>query len=212
MGERFAVARRPLQNRVTPFGEIEALTGRGTMLGNRGTLCDDAQHIVRKWQVRRWIACRLHVPGRRRKLMQPHTWTELFFLDEAAAFAAGHRPCAACLYADYKRFKELWIGCFGGPAGADDMDDRLHADRILKGGMKRTHRAEISELPEGTYIALEGEAWVVIGERLLAWSDNGYTTSQSRFRHREVDVLTPASLVTVMAAGYVPRLHPSAAQ
>jgi hypothetical protein len=95
----------PLQNRVTPYGEIVALPDRGLVMGNRGILHDDARHIVRSWQVRRWIACRIAFRGRRRQLMQPHSYTELFFLDEATAFSAGHRLCAECRHADYQRFK-----------------------------------------------------------------------------------------------------------
>ena len=98
----------PLQNRVTPFGEIIAVPERGALMGNRGILHDDAGRIVRSWQVRRWIACRTAFRGRQRQLLQPHSWTGLFFLDEATAFAAGHRPCAECRHADYQRFKEAW--------------------------------------------------------------------------------------------------------
>src|SRR5271166_5030993 len=112
----------PLRNRVTPFGEIVALSGRGSLTGNRGILHNDARRVVRQWQVRRWIACILDVPGRRRIPMSPHTWTELFFLDEAAALAAGHRPCAECRRFDYNRFRFLWVACRGGPARADDID------------------------------------------------------------------------------------------
>src|SRR5262245_37465472 len=99
----------PLQNRVTPFGEIVAVPERGTLMGNRGVLHNDAGRIVRSYQVRRWIACRTTFRGRRRQLLQPHSYTELFFLDEATAFAAGHRPCAECRHTDYQRFKTAWM-------------------------------------------------------------------------------------------------------
>lgn len=199
----------PLQNRVTPFGDIEALAGRGLLTGNRGILHDDMRRIVRPWQVRRWIACRLHVPGRRRQLMRPHTWTELFFLDEASAFASGHRPCAECRYAEYRRFKALWIACHGGPASADDIDARLHADRVLGDKSKRTYRARLSDLPDGTYVLVDRVAWLVRGDHLFAWSDGGYVGSRARPTGVHVDVLTPKSIVTVLSAGYAPRLHPS---
>jgi hypothetical protein len=199
----------PLQNRVTPLGDIKALPGRGLLTGNRGILHDDARRIVRPWQVRRWIACRLHVPGRRRQLMRPHSWTELFFLDDAAALAAGHRPCAACRYADYKRFKALWIACHGGPAGADDIDATLHADRVHRDRSKRTYRAHLSGLPDGAYVQFDGVASLVSGDKLFAWSDGGYVGLRARPINVQVDVLTPRSIVAVLSAGYAPQLHPS---
>ena len=200
----------PLQNRVTPFAQIAALPGRGLLTGNRGILHDDARRIVRPWQVRRWIACRLDVPGRRRQLMEPHTWTELFFLDEAAAFAAGHRPCAECRRADYARFKALWSVCHGGPAGADDIDAVLHRDRLLDRRTQRTYRAELADLPDGTYAVLDGAPWLVWRARLHAWSDAGYRHARARPKRAVVDVLTPRSIVPLFAAGYVPGVHATA--
>ncbi len=199
----------PLQNRVTPFGEIVALTGRGLLMGNRGILHDDARRIVRPWQTRRWIACRTEFRGRRRPIMRPHSWTELFFLDEAAAFAAGHRPCAECRCDDYRRFRSLWETCSGTPAGADVMDATLHAER-LDGRTKRTYRAELASLPDGTYVALEGRPWLVWDGALLAWSGSGYDARRARPPHLELDVLTPPSAVAVLAAGYGAAVHPSA--
>ena len=125
----------PLQNRVTPFGEIVAVPERGTLMGNRGVLHDDAGRIVRSYQVRRWIACRTAFRGRHRLLMQPHSWTELFFLDEATAFAAGHRPCAECRHADYQRFKEAWAVSVGARMAL--MTWMCHARRSA-GGARRT--------------------------------------------------------------------------
>src|SRR5437867_3840935 len=120
----------PLRNRVTPFGEIVALPGRGTLMGNRGILHDTAQSIVRDSQVRRWIACRLEFRGRHRDIMTPGSWTELFFLDEAAALAAGHRPCAECRRADFVRFQDAWRHVYSDTLPtADVMDARLHAER-----------------------------------------------------------------------------------
>ena len=199
----------PLQNRVTPYGDLVALPGRGLVFGNRGILHDDHRTIVRPWQVRRWIACRLQWKGIRRVVMQPHRYTELFFLDEATALGAGHRPCAECRNADYKRFRALWIACFGGPAGADDMDDRLHPERVAK-RRKVTYRAALGELPDGVFVALDGRAWLVARDELLAWSDDGYRERRARPAGIEVDVLTPLSMVAVIAAGYAPEVHPSA--
>jgi len=199
----------PLQNRVTPSSEIVALPGRGTMMGNRGILHDDSRRIVRRWQVRRWIACVLEFRGRRRIVMQPHRYTELFFLDEAAAFAAGHRPCAECRRADFKRFQSIWRAAFGGPANADAMDDRLHADR-LDGKRKRTYRAEISTLPDGTYVAADGAAWLVLGAALHEWSESGYLRRRARPPRGEFEVLTPRAIVQVLAAGYPVAHHATA--
>ncbi len=196
----------PLQNRVTPFGEIVALPGRGLLTGNRGILHDDARKIVRTSQVRRWIACRLEYRGIRRAIMRPRTWTELFFLDEASAFAAGHRPCAECRNRDYKRFRSLWEACFGGPAGAETIDAVLHAQR-RDGRKKRTYRDDIATLPDGAFIVIDGGAWLVWGPEILAWSDSGYTDRRLRPVRMDVDVLTPRSIVTGVAAGYRPSVN-----
>jgi hypothetical protein len=201
----------PLQNRVTPFGEIVALEGRGLFMGNRGILHDDARRIVRYAQLRRWIACRLEFKGIRRIVMTPHRYTELFFLDEATAFAAGHRPCAECRREDYRRFCAVWARCFGEPSGADAIDLQLHRDRLLKPRVKRTYAADIADLPDGAFIAADGTAWLVRGHALLAWSQQGYIATRKRPPHREVEVLTPRSTVAVLSAGYRADVHPSAA-
>lgn len=198
----------PLQNRVTPYGEIVALHGRGLMMGNRGILHDERRRIVRLWQVRRWIACVLEFRGRHRDVMQPHRYTELFFLDEAAAFAAGHRPCAECRRADYDRFRTIWNALHGGNDGADAIDSRLHVAR-LDGRRKRTYRADIADLPDGSYVALDGSAWLLWCGVLHRWSDTGYVEHRPRPRKLDVDVLTPQPAVAVLAAGYRPAAHPS---
>src|SRR5579872_355174 len=163
----------PLQNRVTPYGEIVALPGRGLVLGNRGVLHDEQRRIVRATQLKRWIACRLEFRGRHRPIMRPRSWTELFFLDEATAFSAGHRPCAECRNADYKRFRRLWEEVKGEEAGAEAIDAALHAER-LNGRAKRTWFAAIETLPDGSYVSIDGAAFIVWGTQLAAWSDRGY--------------------------------------
>jgi hypothetical protein len=199
-----------LQNRVTPFGEIVASGGRGLMMGNRGILHDDDRRIVRYSQVRRWIACVTECRGIRRVIMRPHSWTELFFLDEATAFAAGHRPCAECRRPDYRRYCELWATCFGEPVSADIIDRQLHRDRIADPRTKRTYKAQLADLPDGVYIAEDDRAWLLWGDALFAWSPLGYSERRNRAGYREVDVLTPRSTVAVLAAGYRPAIHPSA--
>jgi hypothetical protein len=204
----------PLQNRVTPFGEIVAVSERGTLMGNRGVLHDDTGHIVRSWQVRRWIACRTAFRGRHRQLLQPHSWTELFFLDEATAFAAGHRPCAECRHADYQRFKEAWAVGVGAPNGADEMDAVLHADRLEgrdANQRKRTYWEQLASLPDGVFIGLDGSAWLLWAGQLLEWSAGGYRTRSSLpSASNRVEVLTPRSLVAVLRAGYPLQVHVSA--
>src|SRR5580765_7261259 len=155
--------RMPLQNRVTPFGEIVAFPERGLLLGNRGILHNDRQQIVRSWQVRRWIACQLQFRGRHRAVMQPHTWTELFFLDEATAFAAGHRPCAECRHADYLPFREAWQRAFptSHAWSIDTVDRQLHMDRRQGPWRKRTYQARDEDLPSGSVIAIDEAAWLV---------------------------------------------------
>jgi hypothetical protein len=177
------------------------------MMGNRGILHDDHQRIVRQWQVRRWITCLLEFRGRRRKVMQPRRYTELFFLDEAASLSAGHRPCAECRRADYNRFVEIWhhvipSGVEGRPS-ADSIDLQLHADR-LDHKRKRTYRDDLKNLPDGTYVALDGRAWLVWDSGLFAWADAGYDARQPRRNLRDVEVLTPRSTVAILSAGYRP--------
>lgn len=199
----------PLQNRVTPFGAIVASPGRGLMMGNRGVLHDDARRVVRGWQTRRWIACVLDFKGTRRTVMTPRRYTELFFLDEAAALSAGHRPCAECRREEYRQFQSLWRARHGGNAGADEMDLRLHAER-LAGKEKRTYNADLAALPDGAFVALDGAPWLVLDRHLYAWSDSEYAQRRSRPANATLDVLTPPSIVAILAAGYRPGVHPSA--
>jgi hypothetical protein len=201
----------PLQNRVTPFGELVAVSGRGDMMGNRGVLHDDARQIVRPWQVRRWITCVTEFRGRRRQVMSPHTYTELFFLDEATAFAAGHRPCAECRNADYRRFKALWEQLAGAPASAELIDDTLHAERLEGRGAlqrQRTHQEDVATLPDGVFIAQDGAAWLLWDGAALAWTADGYTSRRPK-PSGVAQVLTPQSLVAVIRAGYQPTVHSS---
>ncbi len=198
-----------LQNRVTPFGEIVAIETRGLAMGNRGRLHDDRRRIVRFTQVPRWLVCVLEFRGRHRQVMRPGYYTELFFLDEATALSAGHRPCAECRSQAYRRFRALWEERFGGPAPAGVIDAQLDGER-RDGERKRTYRAAIDGLPDGAFVAIDGAAWLALGRELLAWSAHGYTERRARPRHGDVDVLTPRSTVAIIAAGYSPELHPSA--
>jgi hypothetical protein len=201
----------PRQNRVTPFGHIVALNGRGLLMGNRGVLHDAGRRIVRYAQGRRWIACRTEFRGRRRTLMRPGCYTELFFLDDAAALAAGHRPCAECRHADYLRFRAAWAACHAGQAvSAERIDFILHLDRLVRPAIKRTYVDDIRVLPNGSYIGRDGRAWLVWDEALLAWSAGRYTERRPRPRRGDATVLTPRAIVRTIGAGYLPAIHPSA--
>jgi hypothetical protein len=209
----------PLQNRVRPDGEIIATPHRGLLLGNRGGAfhLPDRTLGTRRWASRQWIACVLEFKGRHRAaMMQPNRYTELFFLDEATALAAGHRPCFECRRRDAERFAALWaqLRTWPAPARAPEMDLALHAERVGAGGRKLTYRAQLAALPDGTMICLEEQPaetpFLVVGERLLPWSPAGYGPSLPRPKRRDVEVLTPRSIVGVLAAGYGPMLHPTA--
>jgi hypothetical protein len=209
----------PRWNRVTPFGEIVAVSERGTMMGNRGILHDADGRVRRRWAVKRWLICVLEFRGRRRTVMAPNRYTELFFLDEATALAAGHRPCAECRHARFAAFRDAWAAGNRyldgpGPVGADALDDRLHAERVGRERSKRTEPADIDDLPDGVFVTLDerdGDAYLIRGDQLLAWSPGGYRERRSRSRGRVVNVLTPGSTVAAIRSGYVPELHPSAA-
>jgi hypothetical protein len=201
----------PLRNRVTPFGEIVATEARGTLFGNRGVLHDATGRLVRPWQVRRWIACRLEFRGRHRELLQPNRYTELFFLDEATALAAGHRPCGECRHQDYVRFRDLWARARPGTSTrADDIDRVLHEERVGRRREKRLHDADPANLPDGTMIEAEGNAWLVLGDSLMAWSPFGYGERRDRPARARVRLLTPPSIAAVIRHGYEPAIHHSA--
>jgi hypothetical protein len=192
----------PLQNRVTPFGDLIETPERGLVYGNRGCLHDAERRIRRQSQVKRWISCRLEFRGRHRSggPMPPGRYTGLFFLDDATALAAGHRPCAECRNPDYRSFLVLT-----GAAGADELDRRLHAER---GAL---HQEELEQLPDGAVVALDREPWLVFDSGLLRWTPGGYAERRRRFRGR-VDVVTPPTSVDVLASGWsgsMPLIHPS---
>ncbi|MBI3453738.1 MAG: hypothetical protein HY057_13085 [Rhodospirillales bacterium] len=207
----------PRCNRVDPQGNLIATPARGTLMGNRGCLHDAASHPTgRRWATKTWIACRLAFKDRRRRLVTPGRYTELFFLDEATAFAAGHRPCAECRREDYRRFKRAWLA--GRPATDDlpaaALDAVLHRERIGPPPVRVriAYIANIGQLPDGAMIEQESAAgaWLVLGDRLLRWSPYGYDAAMLRTGETPVRVLTPRSVVAAFAAGYAPAIHPSA--
>jgi hypothetical protein len=196
----------PLQNRVTPFADLVAITARGTLFGNRGGKFhrDDRTLGRRRWSSKQWICCELDFKGRQRTVWGD-SYTELFFLDEVTAFAAGHRPCFECRRKDARAFATAFPRVHSAP----EMDAVLHRER-LDGRGKRTHRRAIDALPNGAMIARDGEAFGVSGDQLLHWTPSGYDKTQPRPRGIDADVLTPSSILKVLERGYAPRWHPSA--
>ena len=205
----------PLQNRVVPDGRIIVSPARGTMMGNRGGMFHTSeQTLARKhWHSKQWICCVLDFKGRRRQLMQPHSYTELFFLDEATALSAGHRPCFECRRAAADDFATRWNSLRDTPgrAMANDMDRVLHAERLDGTGAKRTYRAPIDVLPDHVFIR-DNSCGIarIAGPILQSWSADGYGALLPKPQGITVEVLTPPSIAAVLGAGYVPVLHTSA--
>ncbi|MBB4304134.1 hypothetical protein GGD81_003190 [Rhodobium orientis] len=202
-----------LQNRVRPDGVLVAHPARGTMLGNRGgQLHDPATKTLtaRRWASNAWITCETEFRGRRRPVMG-RGYTELFFLDEVTALAAGHRPCFECRRADARAFAESWARSMGldKPPKAGEMDRVLHGER-LAGRDKQLHDACIDELPDGAMVVVDGAPHAVRGARLLPWRFEGYGPAVARPVEISVCVLTPPAILGVLAAGYCPRWHESA--
>jgi hypothetical protein len=200
--------RTPRQNRVTPFGELIATDARGTLMGNRGCLHDDQQRIRRAFAVKRWIICVLEFRGRYRNVMTPGRYTELFFLDEATALAAGHRPCAECQRDRYRLFRESWAA--GNPVSADEMDSVLHEERLNGANGKRTYTARPTDLPSGVMVADDdGLAYLALENGLLQWEPRGYVRRIPKPRNVSMRVLTPRSVVQAIARGYPVTVHQS---
>ena len=204
---------RPLQNRVTPEGQIIANAARGTLMGNRGGAfhAEDKTLGRRRWASKQWICCRLEFKGRRREVMMPNRYTELFFLDEATALAAGHRPCFECRRQDALWFATLWarVRHMEQRASADAMDHVLQAERVGDGGVKPVWQAEAARLPSGSFVRIEGAPHLVLASWLLEWTPGGYLATRPRPETGRLEVLTPQSIVAVLAAGYCPSLHAS---
>lgn len=199
----------PRQNRVTPFATLIAEPARGLYMGNRGCLHDATDHLSKRLSTTRaWICCLTAFRGRRNSLMAPGRYTELFFLDEATALAAGHRPCAECRRADYNRFRSTWAAAGLPGRSAPEIDAILHAAR-RDGKNQRHHLAQAPSLPDGSMILHEAAPALVLGDRLRPWTPGGYGPALPRPDGPAV-VITPAPLVAVLAAGYGPVLHPSA--
>jgi hypothetical protein len=204
--------RSSLQNRVTPSGEIVSTPQRGLFTGNRGIIHDPATKTLlnRRWSSKAWLTCVCEFRGRRRDVMGTRSWTELFFLDEATAFAAGHRPCFYCRRDDANAFRAAWQqGNDVANVRAPEMDEVLHQER-LEGRAKRLHALPmpIEKLPEGVIVQAGGESYLILKGRSLLWSFEGYREVATQ--PRDAALLTPPSTLRAFSAGYRPVLHPSA--
>jgi hypothetical protein len=206
----------PLQNRVTPTGEIVAHPGRGLLMGNRGCLHNLDHRLGNlRWRSKLWISCTLTWKDVRREPMPPGRWTALFFLDEPTALAAGHRPCAFCRRADYLSYAHAWQAAYGlaERPRAVELDARLHAERVaLRPRRQRTWSAAAGPLPDATMVRLDGSVGLLRGGTLLPWSFTGYRAATPVRPRARVEVLTPPSSVAALRHGFRPLIHPTAAQ
>jgi hypothetical protein len=200
----------PLQNRITPNGDIISTTARGAWLGNRGVIHNAQKQTIKPFNLKAWITCALEFRGRHREVMMPNRWTELFFLDEATAFSAGHRPCFQCRYKDHKRFKSAWLK--GNPqygftekTPVSEIDKILHAERINK-GEKVTYNDDPANLPDCTFILIDSLPYVISKDLMYQWTPIGYEKGITLPTAQQVEVLTPRSIVNMLRAGYEPQI------
>lgn len=201
----------PARNRVTPTGDIEAISLRGAWTGNRGIL-HSGREIVRFHGGDLWITCALEFRGRWHEQWTPHHYTYLFFHDEAVSFAAGHRPCAECRRDSYNAFRAGWAAGFGVDIlSATKMNRQLHGERIVRGThRRRLHRLPWADLPEGAFVLIDTSPVIVIGDHLTAWTREGYRGRRSRPMEGMADVLTPPSTLAALRAGYPVQIDPAA--
>lgn len=199
---------QPAQNRVTPWGDIVATAARGAWMGNRGRLhlSTGTRTVVRQHQTKAWITCVLDFKGRRTPQWEPGHYTPLFFLDEAVSFATGHRPCAECRRANFLDYQHLWTIAVDRPKPrAPEMDAELHrARRAIDGVRRATWRMPWQDVPDGTFIVLDGEPMVVVDDHLTRWdrASGLYGAAARRPLTGKADVLTPRMTVDVLRHGY----------
>jgi hypothetical protein len=201
----------PLPNRVDPFGDLHAVAERGTLTGNRGCLVDDAGRFVRHHRGTLWIACRTRFRGRRVGLTRPRRWTPLFFLDDAVALAAGHRPCGECRHAAYLAYRDAVSAAVGTPLRAADLNRRLAAERLRPGRGRARAGDRLTwtgtDLPAGTVVLTGADAAprLVLGDQLLAFSFGGWRDPAPR-PAGPLTVLTPPTSVAALRNGFVPAM------
>ena len=200
-----------LQNRVDPFGAIIRTSARGSWMGNRGVLHDAHQTLLRPFRLKAWITCQLEFKGKKRKVMTPGRWTELFFLDEATAFAAGHRPCFECRRKDATAFKSFWVKGnpeynFGEKTPIQEIDTILHNERIDRHLTKITFEERVAALPNGSFVVYDNHPFLVLNGFIFQWTPFGYEKGIPVPRVDEITVLTPRSIVNTFRAGYLPQM------
>lgn len=201
-----------MQNRVDPFGNIITTKARGLWMGNRGKIHNDEKQITHAFKLKAWLICRLEFNGRHRQLMGTNTYTELFFLDEATAFAAGHRPCFECRRNDFMAFKSAWLKAnpkygFTEQTSIQKIDEILHKERINEDGTKHTYQEHISNMPGGSFISLDNIAYLVFNNELFLWTPFGYKKQQPKIISDIVKVLTPSSVVNMFRGSYLPQIN-----
>jgi hypothetical protein len=210
-----------LQNRIDPFGNIIRTKARGSWMGNRGILHNDDQKILRPFKSIAWLTCKLEFNGRKRQVMAPNRYTELFFLDEAVSFAAGHRPCFECRRNDFNRFKSFWLR--GNPEYNFDektpirkIDQILHKERIDHHKSKVIFEESIKHIPNGSFVSFDNDAFLVLDQLMFLWSPSGYKKGIPLPDVNKLAVLTPKTIVNAYRAGYtvqmavvVPLWHPN---
>jgi hypothetical protein len=208
----------PRRNRVDPFGDLHAVPDRGMLMGNRGVLVDDHRALVKHHSGNMWISCVTSYRDWRSPLDQPHHWTPLFFLDEAVALAAGHRPCGLCRREAHLRYRDAITSGLGlgGPIKADELNRRLAAERLRRGrGLdrtadRRTWKLDAEAVPDGAVVLLEGRPHLIWSRRVHGFSFSGWTDAGRRPEEGALEVLTPATSTLALQHGYSPLMHPSA--
>ncbi|MCP9751225.1 hypothetical protein [Ferruginibacter sp. HRS2-29] len=200
-----------LQNRVTPLGDIIRTNARGAWMGNRGLIHNKQQEINRSFRLKAWIICLLKFKDRHRPVMAPGQYTELFFLDEATAFAAGHRPCAECRREDFIKFKSFWVKANAGysfdmktPVGK--IDEIIHQERISEDGSKKTSKIAAGDIPDGTFILQDNNPYLVWNKKMYRWSPEGYGKAIPLPATKEITALTPGSIIKAFREGYLPQI------
>ncbi|MDX2064571.1 MAG: hypothetical protein SFX74_02395 [Fimbriimonadaceae bacterium] len=197
----------PYRNRVNPFSQIEIHSARGLFTGNRGIIHRDGEIVHPYGKTTLWLVCLLEFNNRKRPIMENGQWMPLFFLDEVTAFAAGHRTCAECRRADYRRFKAAWMAAFGENPDAMTINRRLHGERmpIIRGDRPLVRPAD---LPDGAMFTLGGLAYAKSHDAALLWDHAGYGAPMPL--PDQAELLTCPTLVEIFRAGYEPVWHPSA--
>jgi hypothetical protein len=200
-----------LQNRVDPFGNIIKTSARGAWMGNRGIIHNPEQQILRPFKLKAWLICELEFRGRKRQVMAPNRYTELFFMDEATAFAAGHRPCFECRRSDYNKFKSFWLKGnpgydFDEKTSIQKIDNILHGERISRDKSKATYEESVNGLPNGAFVLSDDKPYLIFNGQIYLWSPFGYEKGIAIPKAGRLPVLTPKSVVNAFRAGLMPQI------